>query len=139
MATRVHAHVPPSGMDTTSSSRLRQSLSTQRDVILSPDPSLQFARENIGCCQCHTTVVLFKDDGLGHSHRMTRQPVVSTANIAQLTVDLLIASLSLRLVGVFDSRDLVPVVGGREDGEEGVSTPLERELFGRPSSSKVPA
>jgi len=64
---------------------------------------------------------------------------VSTANIAQLTVDLLIASLSLRLVGVFDSRDLVPVVGGREDGEEGVSTPLERELFGRPSSSKVPA
>jgi len=56
-------------------------------------------------------------------------PVVSTANIAQLAVDLLIASLSLRLIGVFDSHDLVPVVGGREDGEEGVSTPLE--LFGK--------
>jgi proteasome assembly chaperone 2 len=52
---------------------------------------------------------------------------VSAANIAQLAADLLIASLSLHLVGVFDSRDLVPVVGGREDGEEGVSTPLERE------------
>jgi hypothetical protein len=38
------------------------------------------------------------------------------------------ASLSLRVIGLFDSRDLVPVVGGREDGEEGVSTPLEREL-----------
>jgi len=60
---------------------------------------------------------------------MTRQPVVSTANIAQLAVDLLITSLSLRLIGVFDSRDLVPVVGGREDGEEGVTTPLE--LFGK--------
>jgi proteasome assembly chaperone 2 len=53
---------------------------------------------------------------------------VSAANVAQLAVDLLIASLSLRSIGLFDSRDLVPVVGGREDGEEGVSTPLEREL-----------
>lgn len=52
---------------------------------------------------------------------------MSAANVAQLAVDLLIASLSLRSVGVFDSRDLVPIVGGREDGEEGVSTPLERE------------
>jgi hypothetical protein len=59
---------------------------------------------------------------------LTRQPVVSTANIAQLAVDLLIASLSLRVIGVFDSRDLVPVVGGREDEEEGVSTPLECEF-----------
>ncbi|KAI9509734.1 PAC2 family-domain-containing protein [Russula earlei] len=56
-------------------------------------------------------------------------PVVSTANIAQLAIDLLIASLSLRIIGVFDPRDLVPVIGGREDGEEGVSTPLE--LFGK--------
>jgi len=52
---------------------------------------------------------------------------VSAANVAQLAADLLIASLSLRLIGVFDSCDLVPVVGGRDDGEEGVSTPLERE------------
>ncbi|KAH9986532.1 PAC2 family-domain-containing protein [Russula compacta] len=56
-------------------------------------------------------------------------PIVSAANIAQLTVDLLITSLSLRVIGMFDSRDLVPVVGGREDGEEGISTPLE--LFGK--------
>ena len=59
---------------------------------------------------------------------LTRQPVVSTANIAQLAVDLLIASLSLRVIGVFDSRDLVPVVCGREDGREGISTPLECEF-----------
>jgi hypothetical protein len=59
---------------------------------------------------------------------LTRQPVVSTANIAQLAVDLLIASLSLRVIGVFDSRDLVPVVGGREDEGEGISTPLECEF-----------
>jgi proteasome assembly chaperone 2 len=45
---------------------------------------------------------------------------------------MLIASLSLRAIGVFDSRDLVPVVGGREGGEEeeGISTPLEREFSG---------
>lgn len=65
----------------------------------------------------------------------TRQPVVSTANIAQLAADLLIASFSLRVIGVFDSRDLVPVVGGREDGEEGISTPLECEL--RNSFSRI--
>jgi proteasome assembly chaperone 2 len=64
-----------------------------------------------------------------HTVHSQGQPVVSTANIAQLAVDLLIASFSLRVIGVFDSRDLVPVVGGREDEEEGirVSTPLERE------------
>ncbi|KAN0133961.1 PAC2 family domain containing protein [Lactarius tabidus] len=56
-------------------------------------------------------------------------PVVSIANIAQLAVDLLIASLSLRRIGVFDSRDLVPVIGGREGGEDGITMPLE--LFGR--------
>lgn len=44
----------------------------------------------------------------------------------QLAVDLLIASLSLGQIGLFDSKDLVPVVGGREDGEEGITTPLER-------------
>ena len=53
---------------------------------------------------------------------------MSTANIAQLAVDLLIASLSLQVIGVFDSRDLVPIVGGREDDAEGICTPLECEL-----------
>ncbi|KAI0062892.1 hypothetical protein BV25DRAFT_1884520 [Artomyces pyxidatus] len=56
-------------------------------------------------------------------------PVVSTANVSQLAADLLIASLSLQSIGLFDSRDLVPVIGGREDDQEGVTTPLE--LFGR--------
>ncbi|KAI0253992.1 hypothetical protein BJV78DRAFT_1122050, partial [Lactifluus subvellereus] len=56
-------------------------------------------------------------------------PVVSTANISQLAADLLIASLSLRAIGMFDPRDLVPVIGGREDGQEGVTLPLE--LFGQ--------
>jgi len=55
-----------------------------------------------------------------------RQPVVSVANVAQLAADLLIASLSLDRVGIFDPRNLIPVVGAREDGLPGVTTPLER-------------
>ncbi|KAJ7680534.1 PAC2 family-domain-containing protein [Mycena polygramma] len=55
-------------------------------------------------------------------------PVVSTANVSQLAADLLIASLSLGRIGIFDSAFLVPVVGSREDGV-GVSTPLE--LYGK--------
>ncbi len=50
---------------------------------------------------------------------------MSVANVAQLAADLLIASLALKRVGIFDARDLIPVVGGREEGEEGVTTPLE--------------
>ena len=61
---------------------------------------------------------------------------MSTANIAQLAVDLLIASLSLRVIGVFDSRDLVPIVCGREDDAEGISTPLECEFRAHPSSKR---
>jgi proteasome assembly chaperone 2 len=52
---------------------------------------------------------------------------VSVANVAQLTADLLIATLSLERIGVFDAQTLVPVVGPREDGEEGITTPLERK------------
>ncbi|KAJ6596659.1 PAC2 family-domain-containing protein [Mycena sp. CBHHK59/15] len=55
-------------------------------------------------------------------------PVVSTANVSQLAADLLIESLALRRVGIFDSTYLVPVVGSREDGF-GVVTPLE--LYGK--------
>lgn len=50
---------------------------------------------------------------------------MSVANVAQLAADLLIASLALKRVGIFDARDLIPVVGGREGGEEGITTPLE--------------
>ncbi|KAF7321756.1 Proteasome assembly chaperone 2 [Mycena kentingensis (nom. inval.)] len=54
-------------------------------------------------------------------------PVVSTANVSQLAADLLIATLELQCIGVFDSSFLVPALGGREDGD-GVTTPME--LYG---------
>jgi len=50
-------------------------------------------------------------------------PIVSTGNVGQLAVDLLIATFGLKRVAVMDSKYLVPVVGGREDGEEGITTP----------------
>jgi len=59
-------------------------------------------------------------------------PIVSTGNVAQLAVDLLIASLGLRRVGILDGRDLLSVAGAREDGEAGITTPLE--IFGKDGS-----
>jgi PAC2 family len=53
------------------------------------------------------------------------QPVISKGNVGQLACDLLIASLSLERIGFLDSSALVPVIGSREDGVKGVSTPLE--------------
>ncbi|KAF7306075.1 Proteasome assembly chaperone 2 [Mycena chlorophos] len=61
-------------------------------------------------------------------------PVVSTANVSQLAADLLIATLSLERIGIFDSTFLVPALGAREDGP-GVSTPLE--LYGKPGLDVV--
>lgn len=55
--------------------------------------------------------------------------MVSTANVAQLAVDLVIATLSLMPVAVLDSRYCVPVVGAREDGSKGITTPIECELW----------
>jgi hypothetical protein len=52
-------------------------------------------------------------------------PVVSTANIAQLAVDLIISTLGLTRLGILDDRHLVPAVGARENGESGVTLPLE--------------
>ncbi|KAF9010482.1 PAC2 family-domain-containing protein [Cyathus striatus] len=52
-------------------------------------------------------------------------PIVSTANVAQLAADLLISTLSLKRIAAVDPRFFVPVVGGRDDGEEGITTPLE--------------
>ncbi|KAL9711638.1 hypothetical protein Ac2012v2_004709 [Leucoagaricus gongylophorus] len=57
-------------------------------------------------------------------------PVVSAANVPQLAVDLIITTLRLERIGVVDPSYFVPVVGGREDGEPGVTTALE--LFGKP-------
>ena len=53
--------------------------------------------------------------------------MVSTANVAQLAVDLMIATLSLVRVAVLDSRYCVPVVGAREDSLNGITTPIECE------------
>ena len=52
------------------------------------------------------------------------QPLVSTANVPQLSADLLIQSLDLQCIGVFDPQYLVPAIGGRDD-DIGVTSPLE--------------
>ncbi|KAJ4476950.1 PAC2 family-domain-containing protein [Lentinula edodes] len=56
-------------------------------------------------------------------------PVVSTANVAQLSVDLLISSLGLVRIAVLDSKYFIPLVGSRENGELGITTPFE--LYGK--------
>ncbi|KAF8650409.1 hypothetical protein AX16_005216 [Volvariella volvacea WC 439] len=66
------------------------------------------------------------------SSRILIIPVVSTANVSQLAADLLIASLSLQRLGVFEPDYFIPVVAGREDNAPGITTPLE--LHGSPSS-----
>ncbi|KAK7035452.1 hypothetical protein VNI00_011745 [Paramarasmius palmivorus] len=58
-------------------------------------------------------------------------PVVSTANVSQLAADLLIASLGLVRIAVFDSRYGIPLVGSSEDGT-GIATAFE--LYGQESS-----
>ncbi|KAF9263375.1 hypothetical protein L218DRAFT_959402 [Marasmius fiardii PR-910] len=58
-------------------------------------------------------------------------PVVSTANVAQLAADLLIASLGLVRIAVFDSKYGIPLVGTSEDGA-GIATAFE--LYGSESS-----
>jgi predicted ATP-grasp superfamily ATP-dependent carboligase len=50
---------------------------------------------------------------------------VSTANVGQLAADVLIASLRLERIGVFDPKYFIPVVGAREDGRPGITTPYE--------------
>jgi proteasome assembly chaperone 2 len=61
--------------------------------------------------------------------------MVSTANLPQLAVDLLISSLGLERVEVLDklAKYLIPVAGGREGGEVGITTPLE--LFSKPGGN----
>ncbi|EGO25749.1 hypothetical protein SERLADRAFT_408018 [Serpula lacrymans var. lacrymans S7.9] len=56
-------------------------------------------------------------------------PIVSVANVSQLAVDLLVASLSLERIGLFDTKYLIPAVGAREDGQAGITTSLE--LYGK--------
>ncbi|KAF8070664.1 PAC2 family-domain-containing protein [Lyophyllum atratum] len=59
-------------------------------------------------------------------------PIVSTANVSQLAADLLIASFSLHCLAIFNPEFLVPMIGAKEDGEEGITTPLE--LYGASES-----
>lgn len=56
---------------------------------------------------------------------LIHQPIVSIANVGQLAVDILIASLSLKRYAAFDPSYFIPAVGGREDGQPGVTLPLE--------------
>jgi len=50
---------------------------------------------------------------------------VSTANVGQLAADVLIATLGLERIGIFDPQYFIPVVGAREDGRRGITTPYE--------------
>ncbi|THU95392.1 hypothetical protein K435DRAFT_755914 [Dendrothele bispora CBS 962.96] len=56
-------------------------------------------------------------------------PIVSTANVSQLAVDLLIVSLGLRRQAVINPDYFIPLVGGTEDDEPGITTPSE--LYGK--------
>jgi proteasome assembly chaperone 2 len=55
-------------------------------------------------------------------------PLVSLGNVPQLAADLIIASLEMRCIGVFDARDHVPMIGSRDDDCKDLPffTPLER-------------
>ncbi|KAJ7647118.1 PAC2 family-domain-containing protein [Roridomyces roridus] len=78
---------------------------------------------------CLTSMVFFQPTRpLQLTGKTLIVPVVSTANVSQLAADLLVATLSLESIGIFDSSFLVPVVGSREEGV-GVCTSLE--LYGK--------
>ena len=55
-------------------------------------------------------------------------PIVSLANLPQLTADLLIHTFDLSLVGSLSARDHIPVVGALESGGDGFLTPVEGML-----------
>ncbi|CAE6430446.1 unnamed protein product [Rhizoctonia solani] len=57
-------------------------------------------------------------------------PVVSAGNVSQLCADLLIHTLALRQVGIFDPGYYAPAVGGK-DGEHSATISTPMELFGR--------
>ncbi|KAF8507452.1 PAC2 family-domain-containing protein [Hysterangium stoloniferum] len=62
-------------------------------------------------------------------------PIVSVANVPQLAIDILIASFSLSRLGTFSPKYHVPIVGGRECDQHGVTTAFE--LFGKSDVSFV--
>jgi len=77
---------------------------------------------------------IYPTAGLDLTGKTLIVPVVSTANVAQLAVDLLIASFSFRRVAIFNPEFFVPVVGGRESGD-GITAPLE--LYGKPDGNTL--
>ncbi|KAG8723878.1 hypothetical protein FRC12_024412 [Ceratobasidium sp. 428] len=58
-------------------------------------------------------------------------PVISAGNVSQLSADLLVHTLALQRVGVFDPAYHVPVVGG-PDGPANTGITVPMELFGSP-------
>ncbi|KAH7332648.1 PAC2 family-domain-containing protein [Rhizoctonia solani] len=58
-------------------------------------------------------------------------PVVSAGNVSQLCADLLIHTLALRQVGIFDPGYYAPAVGGK-DGEHSATISTPMELLGLP-------
>ncbi|CUA76221.1 Proteasome assembly chaperone 2 [Rhizoctonia solani] len=56
-------------------------------------------------------------------------PVVSAGNVSQLCADLLIHTLLLRQIGIFDPGYCAPAVGG-QDGEHSATISTPMELFG---------
>ncbi|KAF8317982.1 hypothetical protein DL93DRAFT_2076539 [Clavulina sp. PMI_390] len=60
-------------------------------------------------------------------------PIVSTANLPQLAVDILISSLGLERVAILSEQAqyLIPVAGMLDNNAPGITTPLE--LFSKPS------
>ncbi|KZV69914.1 hypothetical protein PENSPDRAFT_685931 [Peniophora sp. CONT] len=69
------------------------------------------------------------------AHR--QHTIVSTANVPQLSADLLIASLDLKCVGVFDPQYLVPAIGGRDDDDNAVGMTSPLESYGREGVNSV--
>ncbi|KAF8671839.1 20S proteasome assembly [Rhizoctonia solani] len=59
------------------------------------------------------------------------QPVVSAGNVPQLCADLLIHTLGLRHIGLFDPSYYAPAVGGK-DGKNSPAISSPMELFGLP-------
>ncbi|KXN91077.1 Proteasome assembly chaperone 2 [Leucoagaricus sp. SymC.cos] len=73
---------------------------------------------------------IYPSEDIEYTGKVLLVPIVSTANVSQLAVDLIIATLALERVGVVDPGYFVPVAGGREDREPGITTALE--LYGKP-------
>ncbi|KAF8639494.1 hypothetical protein AX17_001399 [Amanita inopinata Kibby_2008] len=80
-------------------------------------------------------VFVYPDSKLNIAEKTLVIPIVSTANVSQLAADILIASFSLKRLATFDPSYFVPVIGGRDDEEPGVTLPFE--LYGHDGTDLV--